>query len=222
MMLIKSLKNKFYDMKKIISILVIIALSIVAVSCNKGPGKKIKEAKEQAGNMNDIVKNLQDLEKTSDENTARVEELKKMVPFSNEKMTSWMPNELGDLKRASYSVSSAIGTSQGDMVFENEARDKSLSVSILDGAGEVGSSIYSTQYLMMQTLKNMSSESDNKTEKVVNRNGNLSYETYYKTENRSTIQVILEDRFIVNVEGQGMTPDETWANIDKLKIKGLL
>ncbi|MFA6701419.1 MAG: hypothetical protein WCR12_06420 [Dysgonamonadaceae bacterium] len=209
-------------MKKLIGLLTIILLTLVGVSCNSGPGKKLKEAKEQASDIGNIVKNMDDLEEATKENSKRVEELKKITPFTNDKMTGWMPQELNGMKRASYSVSSAIGTSQGDLRFENEAKDKSVTITIIDGAGEVGSNFYSSQVLMMETLKNMSSESDDRTEKVVKRGGNLAYETYYKSENRSTIQVVLEDRFIVSVEGQGLKPDEAWSAIEKLNFKGLI
>lgn len=209
-------------MKKLSGALIIVLMALVVVSCNSGPGKKLKEAKEQASDIGNIVKNLDDLEEKTKDNSARVEELKKITPFTNEKMTGWMPEELNGMKRASYSVSSAIGTSQCDLRFENEAKDKSITVTIIDGAGEVGSNFYSSQVLMMETLKNMSSESDDKTEKVVKRNGSLTYETYYKSENRSYIQVVMEDRFIVSVDAQGMNPDETWAAIEKINFKGLI
>ena len=69
--------------------------------------------------------------------------------------------------------------------------------------------------------KSFESESESKTEKIKQREGSQSLETYYKKDNNSGIKTTVDERFMVDAEGENMNPDELWSLIVKLNINKL-
>src|SRR5690606_2957973 len=129
-----------------------------------------------------------------------------------------MPEELEDLKRTSYEFNTMMGAT-GNLSFANE--EKSLEVTIIDGAGEMGSALFASQGMLGSLYGGFESESDTKKQEIVERDGLKSIETYYKNNNDSELRITLEDRFIVSASGDNMTTDELYAYVDNLHIDNL-
>ena len=206
-------------MKRILSYLIAVMLvSTVMISCNSGPGKKLKEAKEKVQTTSRAVKGMSKMEKESDDIGKRVEALSKQAPFTNDKFKKWMPEQINGMKRTSFEFTSTMGN-QGRMSYEDEIdNNKKIKVSVIDGAGEMGSVIYASQAFLTGFMDNYETESESKTEKIVERKGKKAMETFYKKDNKCEIKTVVDDRFIVIVESDGMSIDETWNAIDKLNV----
>lgn len=187
-------------------------------SCESETMNKISEAKNQISNATDMVGNLSNISETAENVESRMEELKTMVPITNDEFKNWMPESIKDLQRTQYQFNTAMGAN-GNLTFSND--NKRLDVSIADGAGETGSAVYATQSFFGGLYGGFESESDSKRESIEERNGVQIMETYYKQDNRSSIRFVVEDRFIINAEGSNMTPEELFEYVQSLDIKNL-
>lgn len=206
-------------MRKSISFLTILtlALNFGISSCKSDARKKIKETREKMSNTKNMVKSLSKMEENMNQLGKDAEGLKNIDPFNNERFQNWMPERLDGMKRTSYEFTSSMG-SQGKMNFEDENGDRSFQVTIIDGAGEMGSAVYASQGFITGFMDDYHSESDTKVERVVKRKDGKALETYYKEENSSEIKAVVDNRFIVIAQSSHMNVDETWKLIDQLKV----
>lgn len=205
---------------KIYLIGILFTTFLLLSACKSETAEKIKSAKESVNQAKDLVKNVKNIEKTTKDLEKRVEELKKITPFDNEKFKSWMPEKLGDMERSSFTFQTSSATS-GTLEFKNGAGDKSMRITITDGAGEAGAAIYTFQGFMTGLAKGFESEYESKTEQIKQREGSQSLETYYKKDNNSGIKTTVDERFMVDAEGENMNPDELWSLIVKLNVNKL-
>ena len=133
-------------MRKTISFLTIIALVLAFSSCGGEAKKKIKEAKESVSAVKNMTKNLSKIEESAEQINKDTEKLKNVEPFSNDRFQKWMPENLDGMKRTSFEFTSAMGN-QGEMKFVDESNEeRTFDVTIIDGAGEMGSMIYATRF----------------------------------------------------------------------------
>ena len=196
------------------------AIALSLGSCKNETMKKVKNAKDAIGNTKDLIKNAGKIEDNAEELGKRVEELKKLTPFDNEKFKNWMPEKVDGLERSSFNFQSSTANT-GTLEFKSDSDNRKFNITIVDGAGEGGSAVYTFQGFYTGLAESFESESDNKTEQVRKRNGQNSLETYYKKDNNSSIKTSMEERFIVEASGENMNPDELWTLIEKLNIKKL-
>ena len=199
---------------KIIKKITIIVILIALFACKKenNPLNKIKEAKQNIGNVNNIVKAAQDLEK----NTSKLAEL---TPVTKEKIKSWMPKELGDLKRTEYNIGNQMGASTVRLTYKDED-NKKIKITVKDGAG-AGASIVS----MFSMMTNVDVDSENETgyERTANFDGQkvlIKYQSSGSYEN-ADLTCLINNRFSVEADGWNMDPKELWNYIKKLKINKL-
>ncbi|MDG4944955.1 hypothetical protein NMK71_00870 [Weeksellaceae bacterium KMM 9713] len=191
---------------------------VITYSCESETMDKIKDVKSKVNTASTMVGNVSNMEKNAKNIESRMESLKELTPITSDEFKDWMPDDLGDLKRNSYKFNTVMG-STGELSYENEER--SLDVSIMDGAGETGSAVYASQGMLGALYGNFESESDTKKEEIVDRNGVKSVETYYKDKNDSSIRITVDDRFVVNASGKNMTTDELYSYIERLKVSDL-
>ncbi|MDG4950043.1 hypothetical protein NLM59_03820 [Weeksellaceae bacterium KMM 9724] len=191
---------------------------VITYSCESETMDKIKDVKSKVNTASTMVGNVSNMEKNAKNIESRMESLKELTPITSDEFKDWMPDDLGDLKRNSYKFNTVMG-STGELSYENEER--SLEVTIMDGAGETGSAVYASQGMLGALYGNFESESDTKKEEIVDRNGVQSVETYYKDKNDSSIRVTVDDRFFVNANGKNMTTDELYSYIEKLNVSDL-
>lgn len=204
-------------MRKYISFVIFMALTFGFASCTGGAKEKMKEAKENVSAAKSVVKGLSKMEKKAEEYQKDMEKLQDVDPFTSESFRKWMPDELAGMKRTSFEFASAMGN-QGTISFKNEEGDKTFTVTIIDGAGEMGSLVFASQGFITGFMDDYYSESEDKLERVVERKGNKAMETYHKERNSSEINVVVDKRFIVMAETKNIDVDDTWKLIDKLKV----
>lgn len=206
-------------MKKLITITMLL---LIVVACKKenNPLNKIKEAagavkeaKQGLGNVNEIVKGVQDLKK----NTKKLAEL---TPISKEQIKAWMPEGVADLKRTSYNIGNQMGISTFKLTFKGDD-DKKINITISDGAGN-GSSIVS-MFIMMQNI-DIDKEDKSGYERTQIFDDQRTLIKYRASENyeKATLQCIINQRFGIEATALKMTPEELWGYIKKLEIEKLI
>ncbi|HYF30523.1 MAG TPA: hypothetical protein VD993_05355 [Chitinophagaceae bacterium] len=189
------------------------------LSCNsaeKKDGETTEKSSTENTTTNTTTPATNDAATAGDDAQARVEQLKKLPPISNETMKSFFPEEALGMKRSSFSVNNAMGYAMGTASYRKD--DADYSVGIFDCAGEAGASFYSLSYL---SRLNMQSEDDNGYQKTVSFMGTNAIETFSKSNNQHSLHFVGGDRFWVTIEGnEGLDKLKEFANalnLDKLK-----
>ncbi len=207
------------QMKKLITITMLLLL-VVACKKQNNPLTKIKEAagaveeaKQGLGNVKEIVKAAEDLEKNT-------KELAELTPITKEQIKAWLPEEVADLKRTSYNIASQMGISTFKLTFKGDD-DKKINITISDGAGN-GSAIVS-MFIMMQNME-VDKEDESGYERTQTFDGQRTLIKYQSSENyqKSTLQCLINQRFGIEANAWKMTPEELWSYIKKLEIDKLI
>ncbi len=209
-------------MKKLITIAMLL---LVVIACKKENNplskikeatKKVKETKQSLKNVNEIIKGAEDLQKN-------IEKLSEITPISKEEIKAWMPEELGDLKRTKYEIGKQMGfakISNVNLEFKTSDNKKGITAKIIDGAGNGASMI--SMFLM---VKNADVDSEDQTgyERTETFDNQRVLVKYYnpKYGNKSNLNYLLDDRFLIEVKGWNMKPDELWNYLKKLKLEKL-
>jgi hypothetical protein len=145
-----------------------------------------------------------------------MEKLKKVTPLTNDQLKAWLPEQVGDMKRTSFSAGDVamMHVSSINATFANADKSKKLEVSVIDGAGETGSAL--TSLIRLELSQDFDREDENHIEKTITHNGEKAILTADKGDNTTKIQFLENDRFSISATGTHMTEDEVWSAIDKL------
>ncbi len=185
------------------------------LSCKDNPvSEKIKETKDVVSNSTNAV---QEMSKMQDD----IKELQEITPLTNEELKSWLPDEVNGMKRISYKAGQAgmMGIASVEATFTNENKSKKFTISIIDGAGQVGAA--ATAGMRMVMSQDFEEESENGFRRTVTKNGTKAIEEYRSGNNNSTIQLMEGNRFYLEAKGNNMDIDETWDAIDELDLEDL-
>ncbi|MDN5286027.1 MAG: hypothetical protein JWR38_2301 [Mucilaginibacter sp.] len=199
----------------------ILAVAILfMLSCSNSPKKETEEkssiakAVEGAGNLSKLSKSAEKME-------AQTAKLKKLTPLSKDELKAVIPENVGDFKRKSYSAGGTvadISTAQGEY---SKGDEKTISVSVLDGAGESGSAIVSL--LAMGLSMDAESESNGTVTKNTEIDG-VRYSTEdTKSDSRvsSSIKFLHNDRYAVTLTGEGYSLSELQSFLKSLDLSSL-
>ncbi len=190
-------------------------LLLVVIACKKenNPLNKFKEAKQSIKNVNEMVNGVKNYEKN-------MEDLSKLTPITKEKIKSWMPKELNDLKRTSFNISNQMGVSLFKLVFKDE-NGKKINITITDGAGNAAPMM--AMYTMVQNME-IDKEDENGYERTQKFGKQPVLIKYHKSNNyeKSTLQALINGRFGMEANAWKMTPEKLWEYIEKLKIEKLI
>ncbi|MBG44675.1 MAG: hypothetical protein CL530_11985 [Aequorivita sp.] len=187
----------------------------VLLSCKDNPvSKKIKETKDAVSNSTNAV---QEMTKMQDD----IKELQETTPLTNEELKSWLPEEVEGMKRISYKAGQAgmMNISSIEAAYANEDKSKKFSISIIDGAGQVGAA--ATAGIRMVMSQDFEEEDENGSRRTVTKNGKKAIEEYRTGNNKSKIQLMEGNRFYLEANGTNMDLDETWDAIEDLDIEKL-
>ena len=209
-------------MKKLITITILL-LAVVACKKENNPINKfketidnVKEAKQNLNNVSEIVKGVEDVQKN-------VEKLSKLTPVSKEQIKAWMPKELGDLKRTKYEIGKQLGyvkISNVNLEFNTEDKNKLFRVKVIDGAG-AGASFISVFVLMQNADVDSEDQTGyERTETFDNQKVLVKYSNS-KYNNKSKLNYLINNRFLIEATGWKMKPDEVWNYLKKLEIENI-
>ncbi|WP_417784491.1 hypothetical protein [Tenacibaculum sp.] len=182
----------------------IILLLFFIWSCNTNK----KESKEI---LQETVKAVKKVPKSNDFR----ERLKTTEPTTEAQLQNWLPENLGDFKRETFTTSriSQNDIASAGAIYKNDENHK-LEISIVDGASKDGLLAINTHY-MAQNMKHSNTNSSGY-EKTYERNGLKVLETYVKKDNFYRVLFLYDMRFGITVESYGLSNDELWHAIKKL------
>lgn len=187
----------------------------VLISCKDNPvSKKIKETKDAVSNSTNAVQEMTNMQED-------IKDLQETTPLTNEELKSWLPEKVEGMNRISYKAGQAgmMNISSIEATYANEDKSKKFSISIIDGAGQVGAA--ATMGIRMVMSQDFEEEDENGSRRTVTKNGKKAIEEYRTGNNKSKIQLMEGNRFYLEANGTNMDLDETWDAIEDLEIEKL-
>ena len=205
-------------MKKLL--MCVFALSLI--SCSKTETKEEKKS----GGFSDIVsgvKNANSMSNSVQDVTKNIEELKAMTPLSNEELKAAFPETLMGMKRTEISVGNAAMMNLSSATAKYKSDDnKSVTIEVMDGAGEMGSAMVASMIMGMSGEREKTTETG--FEKTTQINGMKALVSEDKTESyvNSKIQIIVKKRYYISLSGKQISYEDLqqvlgMMNLDKLK-----
>lgn len=197
-----------------------VALLFTLTSCGNS-SKKENEEKSGLGKLVEGASNLDKLAKSGEKLKDQTEKLKKLTPATTEELKAVVPENVGDFKRKSYSAGGTVADIVAADAEYAKEDNKTIHVSILDGAGESGSAVVSllAMGLSMQT----ESESNGTISKNIEIGG-----VRYSTEDTksassvsSSLKFIHNDRYAITLQGEGYSLSELQDFLKKLDLSSL-
>lgn len=203
-------------MKQIFVLLMAFSL-ILVYSC--GNDNKVSAATtDENGNKTTTtveVKDAKEAENEMDNMEKRMEELKKLQPYTLDQMKDLLPASIDGVKRSNYNAHSALGYAVISADY-NKNDSTSLQISIYDCAGEAGASWYALNYW---SKMNFQQESDKGYTKTIDLNGAKAVETWNSEGNYSSLSFIANDRLLIMLTGRNMKADELKAEAQNMSFK---
>ncbi|QCK16641.1 hypothetical protein [Mangrovivirga cuniculi] len=201
-------------MKSITKMFTVVLLTSIFISCSEESREKVSEASETISNVTKMASKAEEAKEKSDE-------LKTLTPLTNDQLKQWLPESLSGMDRTGFKVGKAgyMNISSIEGTFKSEADDRELKVEVMDGAGEVGSSLL----MGMNMVANMDREEEDERKhlKTVTVDGQKALQTYYKKRDVTHLQFVYNDRFSVMVKASKTKPDQAWDLVDKLDFESL-
>ncbi len=190
----------------------ILLVMLVLTSCKNETTEKIKNFKNETKAATNILKNVN----TTQE---KIEALSKEEPLSNKALKEWLPEILNRMKRTGYKSGSVNFANAPSIRGTFKDGDKEFHIEVTDGAGAMAGVVLmaGTTYQM-----DMEEEDERKHIKKVTENGIEARQTYMKKQNNTRLNFLYENRFYVEVRANGMTPEETWDAVEKIKLNRLM
>lgn len=181
------------DMKKILAV----AFVAVLASCNND--SKVVTVKDDENGK--TVVTTKGIAAATNELSKRVEELQKMKPYTTEEMKSFLPENLGGAEQSRLQVTNMMGTVYAGAEYDI-SDTTTVSVKLLDCAGEAGAGLYSVQFLAMLQVE---SENDNEIVRTIDYNGTKAIERYSKDGSEASFTWMANDRLLATLEGSNIS-----------------
>jgi len=204
-------------MKKVILTLALVSI----VAC-----KKNEEKNSDSGSIGDAIngaKSINNISNAMDDIQKQTDILKKETPLSNDVLKTVVPETVLGLSRTEIRVgdSAMMGLSSVTAKYGDTA-NKSITYTIMDGAGETGSAVASLLLMGLQTeTEKTTPDGFEKTTKINNVKAMVSQNQNVNQEIFTSIQYILKDRYSVKIDGTGYNLDELKAAMDAINTSVL-
>ena len=200
--------------------LLVVTSFLMLVACSKNETK----TEEKSGGLSELVstaKNYSKINSSIDDMTKNIEKLKAMKPLNNEELKAALPETMLGLKRTELSVgdNAMMQISSAEAKYSQE--NKRIKLEIMDGAGETASAMVSIFMMGINVTKEKITE--NGFEKSTEINGMKAIVSEDKNgENiNSKIQMVLKNRYIVTLNGDGISYEELTKALGEIDLSKL-
>ena len=172
------------------------------------------EPEEKTGikELDDFVDNMKEVQKN-------FEEGQKFEVVDFRELKALLPEALGDLKRtnANGEKTGTMGftISKADADYNTEDYLKNIGIEITDISGTSG---FAGVAAMGWAMADIDREDDNGYEKTTDYKGYKAHEKYSNKNQNGNFEVLIAQRFMVTVDGRGVSMDEIKNAIDKIDI----
>jgi hypothetical protein len=178
------------------------------------------ETEDESGKTNVTIDsdNLGDaLNKAMEDATDGKAKAKEVVDY--QELQDLMPSSIIGMERTAMSgqKSGAMGQNLSTAEAAYENGDKSLKISAIDAGG----SSFALAGLAMWADTEVSREDANGYERTTKIDGYKAFEQYNNRDQTGQVNVLVEDRFIINVEGNNISGEELRRAMDQLNLKKL-
>ncbi|PWJ57766.1 hypothetical protein CLV98_106238 [Dyadobacter jejuensis] len=185
--------------------------TLVLSSCG---GDKAEE-KEEPKNA---IEALQHFADQAEENAKK----EPVDPVDFRSLKELLPESMGSLARsdASGEKTGAMGftISKAEAKYQDSDNNARISVEIIDTGGIAG---VGAMAMAAWTMASIDKETDDGYERTSKIDGHKSYEKYNRTSQRGEINVMVSQRFIVNINGSNVTEDQLKDALSKIDIDQL-
>ncbi len=194
---------------------------LMLVACSKE--EKVKE--EKTGGLSDLIstaKNYSTINNSLQDVNKNIENLKNLIPLTNEELKAVLPEQLLGLKRKELSVgdNAMMNLSTAEAKYADED-NKRIKVEIVDGAGETGSAMVSIMVMGLNVNKEKTTESGFEKSTEINGVKSIVSENKYGDNIKSKIQTVVKNRYLVTLEGEGFTYEELKNTLGELNNSAL-
>lgn len=189
-------------MKKPLLLLCLATLLLASCSNDKAKVKSIQTNED--GSTTTTTVDVQKLTEASDKSQQKAEELKKLTPLGLDQLKALLPEALNGMKRTTYNASSTMGYAVAEASYQKDDNSE-LRIMVYDCAGEAGSAFYTMTYW---GAMNFQQESDKEYTKTVDFKGVKAIENYKKEANESSLTYVSNDRLLVVLNGNNISPDD--------------
>ena len=194
---------------------------VLSVGCFRKKEQPESEGKELSKNPIAALGQIGDAVKKAGEAAKEAEQMKPVDPIHFSKLIELLPKAPAGFTadgEPKGETTNAMGfkVSMAEQSFSAEG--KSLRVKITDGA------FNAPLYIGVTMAAQFARESTEGYEKGVTYDGNPGLEKWRKNGGDAELSVVVGKRFLVEIDGSGITPDlvhEVWASVDKAKLAGL-
>lgn len=176
--------------------------------------QKTKETVSAFSNLAKMAKEAQKVEKNYDN-------LVNATPLSNDELKAWMPEQLMGMKRTSYSIGSGgyINLTSLDATYSNSDESKKIKLNLIDGADSLAAGVIGL--VRMALAQNFERVDENSVEKTMKKDDIKAIVKYQKDHSRSSLKLLVKNRFLLTLEGTNESVDALWEAIDRLDVDEL-
>lgn len=184
-------------MKKHLILAFVLAASLLFSSC----GGKKEEEKDEPKTAADAIQQFADKAKD-------LQSKEKVDPIDFRKLKELLPEEIDGFKRTEFSgekngaIGFTISTAQARY---KKGDNSSIKVEILDTGGLAG---MTTMALAAWTMADIDKETESGYEKTTKLDGYKAFEKYNNDSKSGELNILVADRYILNVNGDNVTIDE--------------
>jgi|GEM_PF-663517 len=226
------MKKYFYlsgSVKKVSVSLAIASLLLTACgggqSENTGNEDETNTEESADASIGDVVgglKHMKTLADQADGMEALQKKLTDLTPLENDKLKAMLPQELLGTKRTEFSVGDGAAYMKiktAEATYKKSDDSGSITLSIMDGAGEVGASVVALQYMALSV--DSEKETSDGFEKNVEWNGHRAHLEQRKDgdEVDTELSYLVDDRFLVKLEGVNISVEDLQKAASTLDIK---
>lgn len=200
-------------MKKILVLL----SALIIISCKKEEtsGHSVSDAISSVQTLNKMGNATENIEK-------RGEELKKTAPVSNDEFKTAVPETLLGMSRKELSLgeTSMMEMNSATARYHGENGNE-ITLIINDGAGEMGSSLYTLTKLGLAA--DVEKQNEYGWQKTMDIAGNKSVVEEEKNADfiNSKITFIAKDRYLISLNSQGLSADELKKAVSEINLNTL-
>lgn len=171
-----------------------IAGILLLTSCNND--NKVVSVNEDASGTKSVTTGTIPTE-LAKEFDANLERLQQLTAYTNDEMKALLPETLGGASRSKVTATNMMGTSYASADYEiNDST--TVSLKLLDCAGEAGAGIYSIQFL---AAINTQHEDEDEITRTVTFNGEKAVEHIEKDGSEATLMWLAKGRLMATLEG---------------------
>jgi hypothetical protein len=192
----------------------VLMFAFLLTACNND--KKITTTeKNEDGSETKTSVEVKGVATTADEMNQKMEALKKLTALTTDQLKALLPEDINGIKRTEYNTNSMAGYSVAIGEYRKDDSTE-LELTIYDCAGEAGAGMYGLTYW---GAMNYQQESSTEYTKTIDFRGGKAIENYHKNNNTSTLTYVANERLLVVLKGQNMSPDELKTAAEKLNLK---